>query len=68
MINNKNIIIKGMMIPILILRIYSSEARNPHRAKAQLSHINILAGLILKNMNATNTAINIAITVVAIYV
>jgi hypothetical protein len=40
---------------------------SPHRAKAQLSHINILAGLILKNMKATNVAAQIHNTVVAKY-
>ena len=54
------------MIPILMLRIYNKEARNQPSAKAQLSHINILAGLILKNINATKTAIKIAMTVVAL--
>ena len=42
-------------------------AINHHRAKAQLSHIKILAGLILKNMKATNVATHIHNTVVARY-
>jgi hypothetical protein len=65
-INSRKMMTNGMMIPSLMLSIYRSEARNHHRAKAQLSHMNILAGLILKNMNATKIAIKIAITVVAI--
>ncbi|MEI8252895.1 MAG: hypothetical protein WCG25_04020 [bacterium] len=45
---------------------YSSDARNHHSARAPESHINIFAGLILKNINAISTAISIAKTVVAI--
>jgi len=63
---SRKMMMNGIRIPILMLRIYRSEARNHHRANAQLSHINILAGLILKNINATKTAIIIAMTVVAI--
>ena len=40
---------------------------SPHRAKAQLSHMKILAGLILKNINATRVEIHIHNTVVAKY-
>jgi hypothetical protein len=39
----------------------------PHKLKAQLSHIKIFAGLILKNINATNVEIHIHSTVVAKY-
>ena len=38
-----------------------------HNANAQLSHINTLAGLILKNMKATSVEIHIPNTVVAKY-
>jgi hypothetical protein len=48
--------------------VYNSAANNHHIASAQLSPINILAGLILKNKNAINIATIIAITAVAIYV
>lgn len=63
---NRNV--NGMIIPILIFNINKSEDRSQPIAKAPLSPINILAGLILYRKNATNTAIKIAMTVVAIYV
>jgi len=65
-INNPNNITNGTNIPILIFNKYSREDRNHPKAKAPESHINIFAGLILKNINAINTAISIAKTVVAI--
>ncbi len=43
------------------------EAINHHKQKAQLSHINIFAGFILKNIKATNVAAHIHNTVVARY-
>lgn len=45
---------------------YNNDAKNHPNAKAQESHINIFAGLILKNINAIKTAISIDNTVVAI--
>ena len=39
----------------------------PHKLNAQLSHIKIFAGLILKNIKATSVAIHIHSTVVARY-
>jgi hypothetical protein len=65
-INNQNKTINGIKIQILMFSKYSREARNHHSAKAPESHINIFAGLILKNIKAINTAISIAKTVVAI--
>ena len=56
-----------MKIHMLIFNRYAVAAINHHRAKAQLSHIKILAGLILKNMKATNVATHIHSTVVARY-
>jgi len=67
MIKIANTIRNGINIHILILRIYSIVANIHHSAKAQLSHINIFAGLILKNMNAIKHAIKIQIIVVAKY-
>ena len=57
----------GMKIQMLMFNRYAVDAINHHKAKAQLSHIKILAGLILKNMNATNVATHIHNTVVAKY-
>lgn len=59
-------IIKGMKIHILIFSKNTREANNHHMAKAQLSHINILAGNTLKNINAAKTAITMATNVLAI--
>ena len=47
---------------------YISAANSPHIAKAPLSHINIFAGKILKNINDAKTAQTITTNVVAIYV
>ena len=52
---------------MLIFNKYAVAAINHHNAKAQLSHINTFAGLILKNIKATNVAIHIHNTVVAKY-
>ena len=46
---------------------YAVDAINHHKQNAQLSHINTFAGLILKNMNATNVAAQTHRTVVAKY-
>ena len=56
-----------MKIQIFIFNRYAVAAISPHKAKAQLSHIKILAGLILKNINATSVAAHIHNTVVARY-
>jgi hypothetical protein len=61
-------IINGIITQPLMFRIYSNDARSHHSAKAPLSHINILAGLILYRRNANNVATTIVMTVVAIYV
>ena len=52
---------------MLILSKYVVAAISHHRAKAQLSHMKTLAGLILKNMKATRVEIHIHSTVVARY-
>ena len=65
--NIKNTMTAGMNIPILIFNRYAVEAINHHRQNAQLSHINTFAGLILKNMKATNVATQTHRTVVAKY-
>ena len=57
----------GIKIHILIFNKYVVAAISHHKANAQLSHINTLAGLILKNMNATNVEAHIHNTVVARY-
>ena len=57
----------GMRIQILIFSKYAVDANSHHSANAQLSPMKIFAGLILKNMNATNVAIHIHNTVVARY-
>ena len=62
-----NTITLGIRIQILMFSKYVVAAINHHKAKAPLSHINILAGLILKNMNATKVEIHIHRTVVAKY-
>jgi hypothetical protein len=46
---------------------YAVAAINHHSANAQLSHMNIFAGLILKNIKATRVEIHIHNTVVARY-
>ena len=46
---------------------YAVDAINHHKQNAQLSHINTFAGLILKNINATNVAAQTHRTVVAKY-
>lgn len=56
-----------MNIHILMFSKYAVAAMSPPNANAQLSHMNILAGLILKNMNATKVEIHIPNTVVAKY-
>ena len=56
-----------MNIQIFIFNKYAVAAISHHNAKAQLSHIKIFAGLILKNMKATNVAAHIHSTVVAKY-
>jgi hypothetical protein len=67
MIKIRNTMLAGIRIQMLIFSKYAVEAISHHRAKAQLSHIKILAGLILKNMKATSVAIQIHNTVVAKY-
>ena len=67
-INNKNIITNGTKIPILIFSKYNNEASNHHIAKAQLSHIKIFAGNILKNIKDAKMAVTMTTNVVAIYV
>ena len=67
MIKIRNTIVAGIKIHMLIFSKYAVAAISHHRQKAQLSHIKILAGLILKNMNATNVATQIQRTVVARY-
>lgn len=66
--NGKNKIKNGMIIHILIFRRYINAANNHHIAKAPLSHINIFAGKILKNINDAKTAQTITTNVVAMYV
>jgi hypothetical protein len=66
MINSKNKTINGIKIPILIFSKYSNEATNHHIAKAPLSHINIFAGNMLKNIKDAKTAVTIITKVVAI--
>ena len=63
----KNTITAGINIPILMFSKYAVDAINHHKQNAQLSHINTFAGLILKNMNATNVEIHTPNTVVARY-
>ena len=66
--NGKNKTKNGIIIHILMFKRYISAANNPHIAKAPLSHINIFAGNILKNMNDAKTAQTITTNVVAMYV
>ena len=66
MTNNQNNIMNGIKIPSLILSNRIRDERNHHRAKAPLSHINILAGFILYRRKDTNTAITTTIKEVAI--
>ena len=54
------------MIQILIFKTYINAAKSHHIAKAPLSHINIFAGNILKNINEAKTAQTITTNVVAI--
>ena len=63
----RNTIVAGINIQMLMFSRYAVEAINHHSANAQLSHIKILAGLILKNIKATNVATHIQRTVVAKY-
>jgi len=63
----RNTITAGINIQILILSRYAVAAINHHKQKAQLSPMNTLAGLILKNMKATKVEIHIPNTVVAKY-
>jgi hypothetical protein len=67
-IKRPKITTNGTIIPILIFNKYNKEANRPHIANAQLSHINIFAGNILKNINDAKIAITITTKVVAIYV
>ena len=57
----------GINIHMLMFNKYAVAAMSHPNANAQLSHINILAGLILKNMKATKVAAHIHNTVVARY-
>jgi hypothetical protein len=66
-VNIRNTITAGINIQMLIFSRYAVAAISHHKLNAQLSHINILAGLILKNMNATKVDIQIHSTVVAKY-
>lgn len=52
---------------MLIFNRYAVAAIIHHKAKAQLSHMNIFAGFMLKNINATRVEIQIPSTVVARY-
>ena len=63
----KNTIIIGISIPILIFSKYVVAAMSHHRQNAQLSPMNTLAGLMLKNIKATKVEIQIPNTVVARY-
>lgn len=63
----RNTIHAGIKIQILIFNKYAVAAINHPRQNAQLSHIKTFAGLMLKNMNATNVATHIHNTVVAKY-
>lgn len=63
----RNTITAGMNIQIFIFNKYAVAAINHHRQKAPLSHMKILAGLILKNIKATNVEMHIPKTVVAKY-
>jgi hypothetical protein len=65
--NIRKTINAGIKIHILILSKYVVAEIIHHKANAQLSHMNTLAGLMLKNMNATNVDIHIPNTVVARY-
>jgi hypothetical protein len=67
-IKRANITTNGTIIHILIFNKYNNDANKPHIAKAQLSHINIFAGKILKNIKDAKIAITITTKVVAIYV
>ena len=64
---HENKIKAGINIQIFIFNKYAVAAISHHNAKAQLSHINILAGFILKNIKATRVEIQIHSTVVAKY-
>lgn len=63
----KNTIHAGINIQIFIFNKNVVAAMSHHCANAQLSHIKILAGFILKNMKATRVEIHIHNTVVAKY-
>ena len=63
----RNTIHAGMNIHMLIFNKYAVAAINHHKQNAQLSPMKTLAGLILKNMKATNVEIHIPNTVVARY-
>ncbi|OQB40127.1 MAG: hypothetical protein BWY04_01444 [candidate division CPR1 bacterium ADurb.Bin160] len=64
-IKSRNIIVNGTKIPILIFNKYNSEASSHHIAKAPLSHINIFAGNMLKNIKDAKMAVTITTNVVA---
>ena len=63
----RNTMVAGINIPILMLSKYAVAAISHHSANAQLSHMNIFAGFILKNMKATRVEMHIHNTVVARY-
>ena len=63
----KNTITAGINIPILMFSRQAVDAITHHKQKAQLSHINTFAGLMLKNMKATSVAAQTHRTVVAKY-
>jgi hypothetical protein len=65
--NIRKTINAGIKIHILILSKYVVAEIIHHKANAQLSHMNTLAGLMLKNMKATRVATHIHNTVVARY-
>ena len=67
MMKIRNTIHAGINIQIFIFNKYVVAAINHHKQNAQLSHIKIFAGLILKNIKATNVAAHIHNTVVAKY-
>ena len=67
MIKIRNTIVAGINIQMLIFNKYAVAAISHPKQKAQLSPMKIFAGLILKNMNATNVATHIHSTVVARY-
>gem|GEM_PF-816158 len=59
---------KGIITPIFIFNTKIKEDRNHQIAKAQLSHIKTLAGLILNRKKAIKMAIKITTVALEIYV